>query len=49
MPLPLNMFDDYQDTNKIIALDAIQHIINNTVSKLFVYKINNNILLALKN
>jgi len=32
MPLPLNMFDDYQDSNMIIALDAFQHIIDNTVS-----------------
>lgn len=35
MPLPLNMFDDYCDTNKIIALDAFHHIIDNTVSKHF--------------
>lgn len=35
MPLPLNMFDDYEDSNIIIALDAFQHIINNTVSKHF--------------
>lgn len=32
MPLPLNMFDDYQDSNVIAALDAFQHIIDNTVS-----------------
>jgi len=30
MPLPLNMFDDYQDSNIIVALDAFQHIIDNT-------------------
>lgn len=35
MPLPLNMFDDYQDSNTIAALDAFQHIIDNTVSNLF--------------
>lgn len=32
MPLPLNMFDDYHDENVIKALDAFQHIIDNTVS-----------------
>jgi len=32
MPLPLNMFDDYQDSNILTALDAFQHIIDNTVS-----------------
>lgn len=32
MPLPLNMFDNYEDSNRMIALDAFQHIIDNTVS-----------------
>lgn len=32
MPLPLNMFDDYQDSSILMALDAFQHIITNTVS-----------------
>jgi len=32
MPLPLNIFDDYQDSSIVIALDAFQHIIDNTVS-----------------
>lgn len=40
MPLPLNMFDDYQVSNMVTALDAFQHIIENTVSnqlKVFVF------------
>lgn len=41
MPLPLNMFDDYQDSNIIIALDAFQHIIDNTVRQHFCFYINN--------
>lgn len=36
MPLPLNMFDDYQDSSVLTALDAFQHIITNTVSIGFV-------------
>lgn len=32
MPLPLNMFDDYQHSSVLTALDAFQHIIDNTVS-----------------
>lgn len=32
MPLPLNMFDDYQDSSILMALDAFQHIITNTPS-----------------
>ncbi|XP_026817580.1 TELO2-interacting protein 2-like [Rhopalosiphum maidis] len=32
MPLPLNMFDDYQDSSILTALDAFQHIIDNTPS-----------------
>lgn len=35
MPLPLNMFDDYQDSNVMASLEAFQHIIDNTVSKSF--------------
>lgn len=35
MPLPLNMFDDHNKDNMITALDAFQHIIDNTVSKYF--------------
>lgn len=35
MPLPLNMFDDYQDSDRMIALNAFQHIIDNTVSEMF--------------
>lgn len=35
MPLPLNMFDDYDDYNIMISLEAFQHIIDNTVSKSF--------------
>ncbi|VVC37069.1 Armadillo-type fold,Tti2 family,Armadillo-like helical [Cinara cedri] len=30
MPLPLNIFDNYQDSNRLLALDAFQHIIDNT-------------------
>lgn len=32
MPLPLNMFDDYRVSSMVTALDAFQHIIENTVS-----------------
>ncbi|XP_025198705.1 TELO2-interacting protein 2-like [Melanaphis sacchari] len=32
MPLPLNMFDDYQDSSILTALDAFHHIIDNTPS-----------------
>ncbi|XP_050442982.1 uncharacterized protein LOC126847048 [Adelges cooleyi] len=32
MPLPLKMFDDYRDSNIIIALNAFEHIIENTPS-----------------
>jgi len=39
MPLPLNMFDDYQDSSILTALDAFQHIIDNTVSISFGYYI----------
>lgn len=46
MPLPLNMFDDYQDSSILTALDVFQHIITNTVSIGFgIYIISNSISL----
>lgn len=47
MPLPLNMFDDYQDSNILTALDAFQHIIDNTVSICFGIRIIPNTILLL--